>query len=135
MKTTWMLIKIWYHISFFVFGESQDSEMLLVKFLYFSLLTIIVMIIDKDHEKMWPVHEYVPLRSTVMSEYQFFKEFSDSHLSYNACIYFQQDLLLVKVSQGKGTRLVTPSNATINNKTNNWIFFVSFVKNIQTLNL
>lgn len=61
----------------------------------------------------------MPLRSTVMSEYQFFKEFSDSHLSYNACVYFQQDLLLVKVSQGKGTRLVTPSNATINNKTNN----------------
>lgn len=51
MKTTWMLIKIWYHIFFFVFGESQDSEMLLIKFLYFSPLTIIVMIIDKDHKK------------------------------------------------------------------------------------
>lgn len=37
---------------------------------------------------MWPVHEYVPLLSTVMSEYPFSKDFSDSHLSYNACVYF-----------------------------------------------
>lgn len=41
----------------------------------------------------------------------FLKNFQILFLSYNVCVYLWQDLLLIKVSQGKGTRLVISSNA------------------------
>lgn len=55
----------------------------------------------------------------MISEYPLSKEFHILLLVYNAFVYLWQDLLLVKVSQGKGTRLVIPSNATISNRTCN----------------